>query len=111
MGLRCADPPYQLQINKTPLDQYESAEMVSPAEIEPSAIQVAPLIVSLTNRTEPSPKRQLTPPGCRLRAPAKQNANDETVRQGSPPSETQNPFGRMSALAIPAGVSPGTASW
>src|SRR5689334_13278902 len=99
---RVASPPGGGQDN-TPstacFHQYESAEIVSPAEMEPRAIQVAPLIESLMNRTEPSPKRQLTPPGCRLRAPAKAYAKVETFRQGSPPSETQNPFGRMSALA------------
>jgi len=44
-------------------DQYESALMTSPPLIEPSAIQVAPLMVSFMNRTAPSPIRTLTPPG------------------------------------------------
>src|SRR5262249_8635911 len=46
-----------------PRAQYESAEITSPPAIEPRARQVAPLMLSLMNRTEPSPIRALTPPG------------------------------------------------
>jgi hypothetical protein len=38
----------------------------SPPFIVPMARQVAKSIESRTNRTDPSPSRQLTPPGCRL---------------------------------------------
>src|SRR5262249_4752747 len=44
--------------------------MTSPPLIEPSWIQVGPLIEFLMKWTEPSPKRQSTPPGWRDRVPA-----------------------------------------
>ena len=51
------------------LTQYESELITSPALIEPSATHVIGLIEFFMKRTEPSPKRLLTPPGCRLRVP------------------------------------------
>ncbi len=44
--------------------------MTSPSSIEPSWIQVGPLIEFLMKWTEPSPKRPSTPPGWRDRVPA-----------------------------------------
>jgi hypothetical protein len=44
--------------------------MTSPPLIEPSAIQVGPLIEFLMKWTEPSPKRHSTPPGWRERVAA-----------------------------------------
>src|SRR5262249_14961176 len=43
--------------------QYSSAEITSPPPMVPRARQAAPLMASLTNLTDPSPIRQLTPPG------------------------------------------------
>src|ERR1700678_1040707 len=51
------------------IPQYESELITSPPLMEPSATQVWGLTEFFTKRTEPSPKRQLTPPGCRLREP------------------------------------------
>ena len=48
-----------------------------------SAIQVAGLIVFLTNRTEPSPKRALIPPAWRLRDPEKAVLSPAPLTQGS----------------------------
>ena len=47
----------------SPRSQYESALITSPLWIEPSAIQMAPLIEFFMNRTEPSPNKTVTPPG------------------------------------------------
>src|SRR6516165_2071568 len=44
-------------------DQYESALMTSPPAIEPRATQVGRFIEFLKNRTEPSARSELTPPG------------------------------------------------
>ncbi len=49
--------------------QYESDERTSPPRIVFRPIQMTGEIVSLMNRTEPSPNPALTPPGCRLREP------------------------------------------
>ena len=45
------------------LDQYASALMTSPPAMVLIEIQVMAAIVFLTNRTEPSPKPVMTPPG------------------------------------------------
>ena len=49
--------------------QYESELITSPLPIEPSPTQVIGAIEFLMKRTEPSPNKVLTPPGCRLREP------------------------------------------
>src|SRR5262249_30034397 len=64
--------PFVLRLTRVPPCQYASALRTSPPLIDPSAIQVAPLIESLMKRTDPSPNRVFTPPGCRLRVPAKE---------------------------------------
>ena len=72
---------------------------------------MAALIEFLMNRTEPSPMRTLTPPGCRLRAPANEKAKGLTFWQGSPSSGMQYPLGRESEVAIAGGLRPGLTAW
>ena len=48
-------------------DQSESALITSPPATLPSDRQVMPSMVLLMNRTEPSPRREFTPPGWKLR--------------------------------------------
>ena len=57
--------------------------MTSPPLIDPSAIQVCGLIEFFMKWTEPSPKRVLTPPGCRLREPPKAAPSDDELKQAS----------------------------
>jgi hypothetical protein len=61
------------------VSQYESELMTSPPLIVPSAIQVCGLIEFFMKWTEPSPKRVLTPPGCRLREPLKAAPSDDEL--------------------------------
>src|SRR5262249_62062539 len=65
------------------VSQYESELMTSPLLIVPSAIQVCGLIEFFMKWTEPSPKRVLTPPGCRLREPLKAAPSDDELKHGS----------------------------
>src|SRR4051812_10291824 len=63
--------------------QNASALMTSPELIVLTPIQIAGLMVFLTNRTEPSPNATLIPPECRLRAPAKASLSLAFGKQGS----------------------------
>src|SRR5262249_30104476 len=45
--------------------QYESPGIASPPAIAPRAFRMAASIESFTGRTEPSPSRRQTTPGCR----------------------------------------------
>src|SRR5262249_25055033 len=60
-------------------DQYASELITSPWLIVLRARHVASLIESLMNRTEPSPIRTLTPPGCRLLDPANASRSNAFV--------------------------------
>src|SRR5512135_1702112 len=66
-----------------PKIQYASALTISPAWIELIAIQIWALIEFFTKWTEPSPRRVLIPPACRLRAPANPLLSLTPPTQGS----------------------------
>jgi hypothetical protein len=64
----------------------------SPPAIVPKAVQIWTAMVCLTKRTEPSPSRTLTPPGCRLVAVTKSGLSKSSV----PPSrQLRDCGGRM----------------
>ena len=67
------------------VDQYESALITSPPPRVPSATKLERLTVLLMNRTEPSARQRLTPPGCRLFAEAEPYG---PTYQGSDPANS-----------------------